>query len=177
MGSVVNTSRRTGRAGSVLRAGLRALRQRARGRRPGRGKRSWIPGQVEDGATGLSYLNARYYDTDAGVFLSPDPIYDTSNIKSLNPDTYGQGAPTAFSDASGLSARYTFGVEMQNWKLGYQNKQLMGHIEYLGGVMTQMQGIIVQQQNAITGYSPTWRPSRSRRSPGIKAGIGLRTDV
>jgi RHS repeat-associated protein len=106
-------------------------------------------GQVEDDSTGLSYLNARYYDTDVSTFLSPDPVYDPTSIKSLNPYTYGLGSPTSFADASGLSPSYTFGLEMQNWQLRWQNKALVGHIGFLTGQLSKMQDIIRQQQNAI----------------------------
>jgi RHS repeat-associated protein len=58
-------------------------------------------GQVED-STGLNYLNARYYDTTNGIFISPDPLYDTGRPRSQNPYAYAHGNPTTLSDPSGL---------------------------------------------------------------------------
>ncbi|MGN9911252.1 RHS repeat domain-containing protein [Phytohabitans sp. LJ34] len=59
-------------------------------------------GQVEDKATGLNYLNARYYDPGLGRFISPDPLFEIANPQSINPYAYGLNNPAAFSDPSGL---------------------------------------------------------------------------
>jgi RHS repeat-associated protein len=63
--------------------------------------RGWI-GQVEDQETGLSYLNARYYDPALGVFLSPDPVIDEDRPKTVNPYAYSLNNPTTNSDPTGL---------------------------------------------------------------------------
>jgi RHS repeat-associated protein len=63
--------------------------------------RGWV-GQVEDAATGLSYLNARYYDPGAGIFLSPDPVIDQERPKTVNPYAYAMGNPATLSDPTGL---------------------------------------------------------------------------
>lgn len=65
--------------------------------------RGWI-GQIEDDATGLSYLNARYYDPHLGRFIAADPIYDAGDPESLNPYGYGSNSPTNATDPSGLSS-------------------------------------------------------------------------
>jgi RHS repeat-associated protein len=64
-------------------------------------QRGWI-GQVEDPATSLSYLNARYYDPTISRFITPDPLYTPGQPKSLNPYTYAWGNPTTATDPSGL---------------------------------------------------------------------------
>jgi len=107
-------------------------------------------GQIEDGATGLSYLNARYYDTGIGMFTAPDPVLDVFNVKSLNPYAYTQGNPIGLTDASGRLSAYTFGVELQNRALRDQNRQLIGHIGQLNGAIGELQDIITTQQNYIT---------------------------
>jgi RHS repeat-associated protein len=61
----------------------------------------WI-GQIEDDATGLDYLNARYYDPTIGVFLGPDPEYDENRPKTVNPYAYATNNPTSTSDPTGL---------------------------------------------------------------------------
>jgi RHS repeat-associated protein len=64
--------------------------------------RGWL-GQSTDASTDLSYLNARYYDPTAGVFISPDPLLDPSRPKSLNPYAYGHGNPSTNTDKTGLA--------------------------------------------------------------------------
>ncbi|WP_291379380.1 RHS repeat-associated core domain-containing protein [Demequina sp.] len=72
--------------------------------------RGWL-GQVEDrvvgtGAsstgTGLTYLNARYYDPATSRFISPDPLMDPGDPKTLDPHRYADNNPVVFKDASGL---------------------------------------------------------------------------
>jgi RHS repeat-associated protein len=59
-------------------------------------------GQVEDTATGLSYLNARHYDATNGTFLRVDPVLDLQRPESFNPFSYGSNSPVVLSDPSGL---------------------------------------------------------------------------
>jgi len=61
-------------------------------------------GQVEDTDTGLTYLNARYYDPELLRFLSPDPLMDPGDPRTLDAYRYGENNPVAFTDASGLEA-------------------------------------------------------------------------
>lgn len=64
-------------------------------------------GEISD-ATGLSYLNARYYDGGRGQFLSQDPVFWTLSSQLLmdpqqqNSYGYGRDNPIARSDPSGL---------------------------------------------------------------------------
>ncbi|WP_281893894.1 RHS repeat-associated core domain-containing protein [Phytohabitans aurantiacus] len=106
-------------------------------------------GQVEDSSTGLSYLNARYYDPSTGVFASTDPVYDTSKVKSLNPYGYAANNPTTFTDPTGLYSQYTWGIEVENAQLKAQNKELLAHIRKLGNYIEDLQDIIRKQQKQI----------------------------
>jgi RHS repeat-associated protein len=63
--------------------------------------RGWL-GQVEDAGTGLTYLNARYYDPMLGRFLSPDPLMDPGDPRTLDPYRYADNNPIVYSDATGL---------------------------------------------------------------------------
>ncbi|MCB2413570.1 hypothetical protein LGT39_12025 [Demequina sp. TTPB684] len=70
--------------------------------------RGWL-GQVEDrvsadgvSGTGLTYLNARYYDPALGRFLSPDPLMNPGDPRTLDPYRYAENNPVVFTDASGL---------------------------------------------------------------------------
>ena len=65
-------------------------------------------GQLSD-QSNLSYLNARYYDSSRGQFLSQDPIFwgnpknqNLQNPQSLNSYSYASDNPISNSDPSGL---------------------------------------------------------------------------
>lgn len=106
-------------------------------------------GQVEDATTGLSYLNARYYDPAVSVFLSTDALFDTEKIKSLNPYSYSANNPATFADPSGLASAYTWGVERENALLRAQNKELVAHIGKLTNHIEDLQDVIRKQQKSI----------------------------
>ncbi len=63
--------------------------------------RGWL-GQVEDSDTGLTYLNARYYDPALGRFLSPDPLMNPGDPRTLDPYRYADNNPIVYTDATGL---------------------------------------------------------------------------
>jgi RHS repeat-associated protein len=65
------------------------------------GERGWL-NQVAD-ATGLTYLNARYYDPLLGRFLSPDPLMNPGDPRTLDPYRYADNNPVVYTDATGLS--------------------------------------------------------------------------
>ncbi len=60
-------------------------------------------GQVED-ATGLVYLNARYYDPEIGRFVSPDPTPPTEYGVGPNRYAYAMNDPINQRDPSGLAS-------------------------------------------------------------------------
>ena len=69
-------------------------------------ERGWLS-QIADedptaGGTGLTYLNARYYDPVASRFITPDPPMNPSDPKTLDPYRYSENNPVFYSDASGL---------------------------------------------------------------------------
>ncbi|HZM75737.1 MAG TPA: RHS repeat-associated core domain-containing protein [Candidatus Limnocylindrales bacterium] len=106
-------------------------------------------GQIEDASTGLSYLNARYYDAAVGLFISTDPLYDTKKPKSLNPYSYATNNPASFSDPGGMLSAYTFGVETENARLRQYNSELVAHIGRLENHIEQLQDVVRQQQKTI----------------------------
>ena len=76
-------------------------------------ERGWLS-QVADEATsslgtGLTYLNARYYDPVASRFISPDPLLDVMDPKTLDPYRYAENNPVFYTDATGLSAESVCG--------------------------------------------------------------------
>lgn len=59
-------------------------------------------GHVQDAATGLTYMQQRYYDPGIGVFLSVDPVTATSSpIESFNRYRYANSNPYKFNDPDG----------------------------------------------------------------------------
>lgn len=65
--------------------------------------RGWL-GQVEDQGTGLTYVNARYYDPVLQRFLSPDPLMNPGDPRTLDAYRYAENNPIVFTDATGLRA-------------------------------------------------------------------------
>ncbi len=64
--------------------------------------RGWL-GQVEDQSSGLTYLNARYYDPAIARFISPDPLMDPTDPRTLDPYRYADNNPVVFTDPGGLA--------------------------------------------------------------------------
>jgi len=68
--------------------------------------RGWLnqvsDGTSTDGGTGLIYLNARYYDPVLSRFLSPDPLMNPSDPKTLDPYRYAENNPVTYTDSTGL---------------------------------------------------------------------------
>ena len=93
-------------------------------------------------ATGLSYLNARYYNSAQGQFLSEDPVFlgnpsrqNLANPQSLNSYSYANDNPINISDPNGL--------------LGIQSvpRALVGALKSLASAL---QGLISTLQNPVS---------------------------
>jgi RHS repeat-associated protein len=106
-------------------------------------------GQIEDSSTNLSYLNARYYDAAAGVFISADPVYNPSKPKTINPYAYSVNNPTTYSDPGGAYSTHTFALERANAALTAQVRKLIGHVKQLNGAIAELQDYIREQQSYI----------------------------
>ena len=67
-------------------------------------------GHVRDGATGLTYMQARHYSPELGRFLSNDPIgVNLSSPQSFNRYAYANNNPYRYVDPDGQSAEGTNG--------------------------------------------------------------------
>src|SRR5690606_31106282 len=56
-------------------------------------------GHVEDAATGLTYMQQRYYDPGIGMFLSVDPVTAYSSpVGQFNRYRYANGNPYRYTD-------------------------------------------------------------------------------
>ncbi|MCC4596064.1 RHS domain-containing protein [Xanthomonas campestris pv. phormiicola] len=60
-------------------------------------------GHVMDAATGLAYMQQRYYDPAIGVMLSVDPVtaYESNDLRNFNRYSYGNNNPYKFTDPDG----------------------------------------------------------------------------
>jgi len=60
-------------------------------------------GHVQDAATGLTYMQQRYYDPACGCFLSVDPVtaYDNGDMRFFNRYAYAFNNPYKFTDPDG----------------------------------------------------------------------------
>lgn len=69
-------------------------------------------GHVLDAATGMSYMQQRYYDPGLGIFLSSDPVSARQNPnEQFNRYRYANGNPYVFRDPDGRCAnRYADGT-------------------------------------------------------------------
>nr|WP_155617039.1 RHS repeat-associated core domain-containing protein [Xanthomonas translucens] len=62
-------------------------------------------GHAMDGATGLTYMQQRYYDPEIGRFLSTDPVMAYSNpVGAFNRYWYANNNPYKFTDPDGREA-------------------------------------------------------------------------
>jgi RHS repeat-associated protein len=65
-------------------------------------------GHVMDQATGLTYMQQRYYDAQVGRFLGGDPVMpDTESGSNFNRYWYGNNNPSTFFDPDGREASGT----------------------------------------------------------------------
>ncbi|WP_151421700.1 RHS repeat-associated core domain-containing protein [Xanthomonas citri] len=63
-------------------------------------------GHAMDGATGLTYMQQRYYDQDLGRFLSVDPVAaDSVTAVNFNRYWYANNNPYRFTDPDGRQSR------------------------------------------------------------------------
>ena len=138
--------------------------------------RGWL-GQTEDATTDLSYLNARYYDPGAGVFISPDPLYDPARPQSLNPYAYAHGNPTTQSDPTGLwvpvdagnGGRPRVAWHQNNFN---KNKRLPGH--FAGSHSTMIKMRIQPKYAKSTKYETKWNANEAfwqglKNNPAFRA--------
>lgn len=64
--------------------------------------RGWL-GQTHDDTTGLTHLNARYYDPDINRFITTDPLVPNTDAQAANAYNYAASNPNMYSDPSGLT--------------------------------------------------------------------------
>ncbi len=66
-------------------------------------------GQYEDPLTGLTYMQARYYDADLGRFISTDPVAARAgDVFNFNRYAYANDNPLNFTDPTGMDTCAAF---------------------------------------------------------------------
>jgi RHS repeat-associated protein len=65
----------------------------------------WL-NKIADTDTGLTYLGARYYDPLVSRFVSPDPLMNPMDPRTLDAFMYANNNPVLFSDPTGLTPRW-----------------------------------------------------------------------
>jgi RHS repeat-associated protein len=66
-------------------------------------------GHVNDAETGLVYMQARYYDSETGIFLSIDPVaFEAGNAFNFNRYDYAKNNPINFLDPNGRDAQLSW---------------------------------------------------------------------
>lgn len=88
-------------------------------------------GHAMDGATGLTYMQQRYYDQDLGRFLSVDPVAaDSVLAANFNRYRYASNNPYSFKDPDGRAEYYNFPngvtvvIQSYNNKSQFSNAQI-----------------------------------------------------
>ncbi|BBB33443.1 hypothetical protein TTHT_2000 [Thermotomaculum hydrothermale] len=88
-------------------------------------------GHEKDYETDLTYMLARYYSSQTGRFLSPDPGYDYDQLDpmSWNLYAYVRGNPMNFDDPSGMVVNIKGLTDEEQQKLISELKKITGYKE------------------------------------------------
>lgn len=99
-------------------------------------------GQYNDPATGLTYMRARYYDTNVGRFLGTDPIASgPADVFAFNRYAYANANPMTFTDPTGMKTLGTITVKGYNTTGGTAS----GAFSYGGGGTPAREGRALDQ--------------------------------
>lgn len=94
------------------------------------GNRIGYTGHMDDAATGLTYMQARYYDPVVGRFYGVDPVgFSAANPHTFNRYAYSNNNPYTYKDPDGKIANFIFG----GFSAAVQNVA-MQHLEIALGV-------------------------------------------
>jgi RHS repeat-associated protein len=132
-------------------------------------KRQYI-GQYSDTGTGLSYLNARYYNPQQGQFISQDPTFwgSKQNLKdpqSFNAYSYAENNPVTLKDPFGLAAT-----------VAQQIAVLQAQVNILQGIISlYTRGFTQQANNVYTAYQTAFGGGGSSQSQTTQPGASAPT--
>jgi RHS repeat-associated protein len=90
-------------------------------------------GQLQDSLTGLTYMQQRYYDPEAGRFLSADPVQTDDKGGNFNRYWYANDNPYRYTDPDGresgagyATGEYTTGINQP--ALDQENSAVAGYV-------------------------------------------------
>jgi RHS repeat-associated protein len=112
-------------------------------------------GHMMDGATGLTYMQQRYYDQSIGRFLSVDPVTaNAENGSNFNRYKYASNNPYKFTDPDGRMDRYD--VEQKNAAHWQEiNKTPFDHLaDYFLYSTNQTKQDLIDVGNAVANDKP-----------------------
>lgn len=92
-------------------------------------------GHVMDGATGLTYMQQRYYDQSVGRFLSVDPIAARQKGDNFNRYAYAFNNPYRFIDPDGRDGMETIGQHMAWAEPGYSESMQKASQGFLSSLL------------------------------------------
>ncbi len=98
-----------------------------------RGQRGFVGGTTDaalaEGGSGLTQIGYRAYDSQSGMFLSPDPVADTANgLQLAAVYGYGNANPLTWSDPSGLVSHSRVRNQLSHsWKAARKRAALAAH--------------------------------------------------
>jgi RHS repeat-associated protein len=140
-------------------------------------KRKFI-GQEYDTPTGLSYLNARYYNGARGGFVSEDPVFigvpskqTITDPQSLNSYSYSDDNPINRSDPSGLQS-VNAAAQAQQTAIQNQINSIQQQINQLWQNVTinAPKAAASGAMNPVTAYNIAKNPSNPI---SVRAGAGI----
>jgi RHS repeat-associated protein len=126
-------------------------------------------GHMMDGATGLTYMQQRYYDQSIGRFLSVDPVTaDGGTGANFNRYWYANGNPYKFVDPDGRQSRETLNPPSSGTGVPYLDSLLKP-----SDVQAMGKGQMMQEQFASELSRPmSWRERLTYIAIAMSAGNG-----
>ena len=138
---------------------------------------SGYTGHVMDSATGLTYMQQRYYDPQIGRLLSADPaIADPQNGSNFSPYWYANNNPYRFTDPDGRVAMgggsnmgpQNFGISM-GFEMSSTLYQPVGGGRTLGFRVSETERAMVKSGD-LRGF---WESRTVRGDPWGPTGLGI----
>ncbi|MGY6517589.1 MAG: RHS repeat-associated core domain-containing protein [Lysobacteraceae bacterium] len=141
-------------------------------------------GHVQDAATGLTYMQQRYFDPSAGRFLSVDPVtaYDSGDMRHFNVYAYAFNSPYRFTDPDGQDPLEFF----EGYIVGFGNEMAMRtlHDSYGGADSARQAGFEAGQVGGVVvgflnprGYIQQAGKNIFRRGPDVAGSASTASSV
>lgn len=121
-------------------------------------------GRVLDGS-GLLQDGARYYDPSLGQFLTPDPLVNTTDSKTLDPYGYAANNPAAFADPTGMMNASMGGGGCGSLSISQCAAQELGDLS--------VADLLASGGGTDTGADKSTGPSTAGKAGGDAADIGV----